>query len=74
MISTVPATIRGKVLKAMVNLAKYLGEYDEYKAKLKNHGVKWLNTDDSFNSFLRIINNNHSNLGAWYSATQKILR
>jgi hypothetical protein len=58
----------------MVNLAKYLGKYDEYKTRLSNCGVKWVNSDDAFNSFLRIINNNHSNLGAWYKATRNILR
>jgi hypothetical protein len=30
-ISTVPSSIRGNVLKAMVNLSKYLGKYEEYK-------------------------------------------
>jgi hypothetical protein len=73
-VSTVPSSIRGNVLKAMVNLAKYLGKYEEYKGKLKNHGVRWVNSDDSFNSFLRIVNNNHSNLGEWYKTTRIILR
>jgi intergrase/recombinase len=58
----------------MVNLSKFLGIHEEYKLKLKNHGIKWINNDDSFNSFLRIINNNHSNLGEWYKAAQSILR
>jgi intergrase/recombinase len=58
----------------MVNLAKYLGCYEEFKVKLRNHGVKWVNQDDSFNSFLRIVNNNHSNLGEWYTTAQSILR
>jgi intergrase/recombinase len=58
----------------MVNLAKYLGCYEEFKVRLRNHGVKWVNQDDSFNSFLRIVNNNHSNLGEWYGTAQDILR
>jgi hypothetical protein len=73
-ISAIPVSTRGNVLKAMVNLSKYLGNYEEYKLKLRNNGVKWANTDDSFNSFLRIINNNHNNLGEWYKTTQTILR
>ena len=73
-ISAIPASIRGNVLKAMVNLAKYTGSYQEYKTKLKNHGVKWVNHDDAFNSFLRIVNNKHSNLGEWYRTAQNILR
>ena len=73
-ISAIPVSTRGNVLKAMVNLAKYLGCYEEYKIKLRNHGVKWINQDDSFNSFLRIVNNNHSNLGEWYTTAESFLR
>jgi len=73
-ISAIPTSTRGNVLKAMVNLSKYLGCYEEFKVKLRNHGVKWISQDDSFNSFLRIVNNNHSNLGEWYNAVQSILR
>jgi hypothetical protein len=58
----------------MVNLAKFLGTYETYKTKLKQYGIHWTNGDDSFNSFLRIINNNHSNLGEWYKTAQNILR
>jgi intergrase/recombinase len=73
-ISAIPSSTRGNVLKAMVNLAKYAGTYEEYKVKLKNHGIKWINNDNAFNSFLRIVNNSHSNLGAWYKTAQSILR
>jgi hypothetical protein len=73
-ISAIPAGIRGNVLKAMVNLAKYLGKYDDYKGRLSNCGVRWVNSDNAFNSFLRIVNNKHSNLGEWYKTAQNILR
>jgi intergrase/recombinase len=73
-ISAVPVTTRGNVLKAMVNLSKYLGTYETYKAKLRNNGVKWANTDDSFNSFLRIVNNNHNSLHLWYKDAYGLLR
>jgi hypothetical protein len=73
-INEVPTSIRANILKTMVNLAKFLGTYETYKAKLKQYGIHWTNGDDSFNSFLRIINNNHSNLGEWYKAAQNILR
>jgi intergrase/recombinase len=72
--SEIPASNRGNVLKAMANLSKFLGVYTEYQKKLKNSGVKWLSTDDAFNSFLRITNNNHSSLGTWYKAVQNVLR
>src|SRR4030067_1844763 len=65
---------RGNILKTMVNLAKFLGIYEDYKAKLKQYGINWPNNDNSFNSFLRIINNNHTNLGEWYSQAPDILR
>jgi intergrase/recombinase len=58
----------------MVNLSKFLGTYEKYKTKLRNNGVKWANTDDSFNSFLRIINNNHNNLHSWYKSAYDLLR
>jgi hypothetical protein len=46
-----------------------MGKYEEYKTKPSNCGVKWANNYDAFNSFLRIVNNNHSNLGEWYKTT-----
>jgi intergrase/recombinase len=73
-ISEIPASTRGNVLKAMANLSKFLGVYSDYQKKLKNCGIKWLTTDDAFSSFLRITNNNHSSLGDWYKAVQKVLR
>ena len=44
------------------------------KARLKNSGIKWVSNDSAFDSFLRIVNNNHSDLGQWYKAMQRILR
>jgi len=73
-ISAIPASTRGNVLKAMVNLSKFLGCYETYKNRLKNNGVKWINTDNSFNSFLRIVNNNHNSLHSWYQAVNGLLR
>ena len=70
----VPTSIRSNVMKAMVCYSKYASCYEEYKAKLKNSGIKWVTNDSAFNSFLRIVNNNHSDLGQWYSEMQKILR
>jgi hypothetical protein len=73
-LSELPASIRGNVLKAMVNLSKFLGCYEDYKQKLKNHGIHWANGDNSFNAFLRITNNDHSTLGSWYKEATKALR
>ena len=73
-LNLLPVSNRSNSLKAMVNLAKFLGTYEDYKAKLKQHGIHWVNNDNSFNSFLRIVNNNHNNLGEWYKSAQRILR
>jgi intergrase/recombinase len=70
----IPTSIRSNVLKAMVCFSKYASCYEEYKSKLKNSGIKWVSNDSAFTSFLRIVNNNHSDLGEWYSEMQKILR
>jgi intergrase/recombinase len=61
-------------MKAMVCYSKYASCYEDYKAKLKNSGIRWVTNDSAFSSFLRIVNNNHSDLGQWYSEMQKILR
>jgi len=70
----IPVSIRSNVLKAMVCYSKYASCYEEYKVKLKNSGIKWVTNDCAFNSFLRIVNNNHSDLGKWYSEMQNVLR
>jgi intergrase/recombinase len=61
-------------MKAMIAFSKYTSSYEEYKAKLKNSGIKWVSNDSAFDSFLRIVNNNHSDLGQWYSEMQETLR
>jgi intergrase/recombinase len=68
-----PVSIRSNVMKSLINLSKYLGRYQSFKTQLKNHGIKWVSTDNSFNSFLAIVNNNHSNLGEWYSKALEVL-
>jgi intergrase/recombinase len=72
-LNNLPISTRSNVLKALINLSKYQGQYENFKSKLKNYGIKWLSTDTSFNSFLAIINNNHSTLGQWYKDAMAIL-
>jgi intergrase/recombinase len=72
-INNVPLGIRSNVLKSLINLSKYLGKYESFRAQLKNYGIKWISSDNSFNSFLAIINNSHSNLGEWYSKALNVL-
>jgi len=70
----IPVSIRSNVMKAMVSYSKYASSYEDYKAKLKNSGIKWVTNDSAFDSFLRIVNNKHCDLGQWNSEMQKILR
>jgi hypothetical protein len=72
-IQTVPETIRHNVLKSMVALSKFKGEYLEFHDKIKQYGIKWVN-QDSFTSFLKIFNNNHDSLIQWYKDAAKILK
>ena len=72
-LNNLPTSTRSNVLKALINLSKYQGQYETFKSKLKNYGIKWLSADTSFNSFLAIINNNHSTLNQWIKDSMAIL-
>ena len=72
-INNIPMSIRSNVMKSLINLSKYLGRYETFRSQLKNYGIKWISSDNSFNSFLAIINNNHSTLGNWYSKAVKVV-
>ncbi len=68
-----PESKRKNILKAMVCLSKYLGVYEEYKAKLKSYDIKWGNEDTAFNGFLAIFNHKHDTLPDYYKEIQPIL-
>jgi hypothetical protein len=53
---------RANVLKAVVCLAKFLGFYEPFKAKMKNYGIHWGNRDTAFNGFLSIFGKQHNTL------------
>ena len=72
-IQTIPETIRHNVLKSMIALSKFKGEYLEFHDKIKQYGIKWV-SQDSFSSFLKIFNNNHDSLVQWYKDAVKILK
>ena len=57
-----PDSQRQNVLKAMANLSKYLGIYEQYKRQLKGYGIKWNNQDIAFNAFLAIFSKKHDTL------------
>ena len=68
-----PESTQKNILKAMVCLSKYLGCYEEYKAKLKSYDIKWSNDDTAFNGFLAIFNHQHDNLPEYMAEIQPIL-
>jgi intergrase/recombinase len=57
----------------MVCLSKYLGCYEEYKAKLKSYDIKWSNEDTAFNGFLAIFNHKHDTLPDYIKEIQPLL-
>ena len=64
------------VVKSLVVLSKYLGIHKEFKERLANYGVK-LHRQNSFDSFLRILNANNNdknnNILNWIKNTKPIL-
>ena len=63
----IPTSIRSNVLKAMLALSAYLGAKEDYRNKLKQYGIHWVNNNDSLTAFTRILNgNNLKDLTAWY--------
>ena len=65
---------RSNVLKSLVAYAKYAGTYSEFKQRLKDYGIRWGKTTDSIGSFLRMMNNNGSDVLKWYREALQILR
>jgi hypothetical protein len=72
-IQTVPETIRHNVLKSMIALSKFKGDYLEFHDKIKQYGIKWV-SQDSFTSFLKIFNNNHDSLMQWYKEASNVMK
>ena len=64
---------RLNILKAMVNLSKFLGTYEEYKSRLKNYGIKWTSEDTAFNGFLSVFSKQHDTLPQYLRDIQSIL-
>jgi len=68
-----PQSIKNNCIKSLIILSKYLGVYDNFASKLKNHGIK-LSSPSTFNAFLRIMNGNSSDTLKWYAEVQSLLR
>jgi intergrase/recombinase len=61
------------VMSALSNLSKFLGTYQQWKESIKNNGLKWSKVD-TFESFMRIMNNNHIDLLEWHKKASDILK
>ena len=72
-IDTIPVTTKNNTVKSLIVLSKFLGIHQEFKTKLQNYGVK-LARPDVFASFLRIYNNQNSDLLKWYDQANSMLR
>jgi intergrase/recombinase len=61
------------VMAALSNLSKFLGVYQQWKDTIKNNGLKWSKVD-TFESFMKIMNNKHSDLLEWHTKASKVLK
>ncbi len=60
------------VMAALSNLSKFLGNYQQWRESMKNAGLKWSKVG-GFESFLRIMNNNHGDLIQWFKKASATL-
>jgi hypothetical protein len=65
--------VKNATIKSLIILSKFLGIHEGFKRRLQDHGVKMVRPD-VFASFLRIYNNQNSNLLKWYSEAASVLR
>jgi len=73
-IDNLPITIKSNVVKSLIILSKFLGLHQQFKKRLLDYGVK-MHRQDSFTSFLRILNtnNNGNDVIKWLKEVYPIL-
>jgi len=67
------ASVKNATIKSLIILSKFLGIHQEFKQRLQAYGVK-MARPDVFASFLRIYNNQNSDLLKWYAEAVSVLR
>ena len=67
------ASVKNAAIKSLIILSKYLGVHKEFKQRLEEFGIK-MYRPDVFASFLRIYNNQITDIDQWYSKAQNVLR
>ena len=60
-------TNRNNVLKACAVYAKFLGDYEAFRSRLRSYDVGYVNRSTCFNGFLSMINKKHSDLPNYIS-------
>ena len=63
---------RKLVMASLANLSKFLGCYQHWKNIMKEHGLKW-ETQNSFETFLSILNSNIEDSKKWLLETVEVL-
>ena len=72
-IDTIPKGTLNNTIKSLIILSKFLGVHEEFKQRLKSYGVKMIRPD-VFASFIRIYNNQTTDLLEWYAQAISLLR
>ena len=70
--NAVPSTVRPEVIKSLIVISKYIGCYEQFKASLKSYAIK-ARRPDALAAFVRIYNNNNSNLDEWFAKIKPVL-
>jgi intergrase/recombinase len=73
LIDLIKQSNRNNVIKALITLSKYMGCYTEFKAKMKNYGIK-IHRQSAVESFLRIMKASNSDILDWYQKAMAHLR
>ena len=73
LIDLIKQSNRNNVIKALITLSKYLGCYTQFKAKMKNYGIR-IHRQSAVESFLRIMKASNSDIIDWYNKALKHLR
>ena len=55
---------RRMILASLTALSKFLGEYENFKTKIRNFGIKW-SSKNNFDCFKRIWNNESADIPQW---------
>jgi len=64
---------KAHVVKALILLSKFRGNYSEFKAKLSEYGIKW-ERSNGLRAFLRIFSATNNDVLKWYREANSNLR